>query len=155
VTYVLEKTQRVPAPLDEVFDFFARPDNLARITPGWLDFRIVAPEQRDMRQGLEIEYRVRPLLVPQKWVSRITAYDPPHRFVDEQVHGPYRRWRHLHEFEPVATGNGAVTEIRDRVDYALPFGPLGRVAHALLVRRQLESIFEHRRRVIADEFGAA
>lgn len=101
-----------------------------------------------MREGLEIEYRIRPLLVPQKWISRITVYEPPHRFVDEQVHGPYALWRHTHTFEADGTDR---TRIRDRVEYDLPLGPLGRLAHALFVRRQLEAIFDHRERVIREK----
>lgn len=150
MNYTLERTQVVPAPRDEVFDFFARPENLATITPDWLAFRIVAPDAPDMRVGLEIEYRVKPLGFPQKWVSRITSYDPPHCFVDKQVHGPYRHWRHVHEFDDAPDGG---TLIHDRVDYALPFGFFGQVAHRLLVGRQLQAIFAHRERVIRDMFG--
>lgn len=137
--YTLHRVQRVPTPLDETFRFFARPENLARITPGWLGFRIVSDDV-DMRQGLRIEYRVKPLGFPQPWISEITVYDPPHRFVDEQRKGPYRRWHHDHRFRAVAGG----TEVTDTVTYALPFGVLGRLAHRLLVRRQLECIFDHR-----------
>lgn len=138
--YTLHRVQQVATPLDETFEFFARPGNLARITPPWLAFTMVSDEA-DMRQGLRIEYRIRPLGIPQKWVSEITAYDPPHRFVDEQRSGPYARWHHEHRFRAV---NGA-TEVTDTVTYALPFGPLGRLAHALFVRRQLEAIFAYRR----------
>jgi len=144
----VERTQRVPRSLDEVFAFFAAPGNLARITPSWLGFQIVTPDV-EMRQGLTIEYRIRPLGLPQRWVSEITLWDPPRRFVDEQRRGPYRRWRHLHEFRAVEGG----TEIRDRVTYELPLGPLGRVAHALFVRRQLEAIFAYRERVVRGLFG--
>ena len=143
-SYTLERTQRVPTPLDDTFDFFSRPENLARITPPWLAFRMVS-DDADMREGLRIEYRIRPLGVPQKWVSEITAYAPPHRFVDEQVKGPYAKWHHEHVFRSVDEGPMAGgTEVTDTVTYALPFGPLGRLAHALVVRRQLESIFEYR-----------
>ena len=147
--HVLERVLRVPRPVEDVFPFFAEPGNLARITPPWLGFRIVTPGRLAMRVGLRVEYRVRPLFVPQRWESVITAWDPPRRFVDEQARGPYRYWHHLHEFR---AGPGGATEIRDRVTYALPFGPLGAVAHPL-VRRQLEAIFEHRRRVVEGMFG--
>lgn len=143
--HTLHRVQRVPTPLDETFEFFARPENLARITPPWLGFRMVSDDVR-MREGLRIEYRVRPLGVPQRWVSEITAYDPPHRFVDEQVAGPYARWHHEHRFRAVDGG----TEVTDTVTYALPFGPIGRLAHGLLVRRQLESIFDYRERTLVD-----
>jgi ligand-binding SRPBCC domain-containing protein len=139
VAYVLHRVQRVPTPLGETFEFFSRPQNLARITPAWLAFRMVSNDA-DMREGLRIEYRIRPLWIPQKWVSEITAYDPPHRFVDEQRRGPYARWHHEHSFR--ATNGG--TEVTDTVHYALPLGPLGRLAHALFVRRQLEAIFAFR-----------
>ena len=143
--HTLHRVQRVPAPLDRTFAFFSRPENLARITPPWLGFRMVSDDV-DMRPGLRIEYRVSPLGLPQKWVSEITAYDPPHRFVDEQREGPYARWHHEHRFRAVGDG----TEVTDTVTYALPLGPIGQLAHVVLVRRQLESIFEYRKRVLAD-----
>lgn len=140
----------MPAPLAETFAFFARPDNLARITPPWLAFRVVSRDD-DMRRGLRIEYRIRPLGFPQKWVSVITEYDPPHRFVDEQVEGPYALWHHDHRFRGVAGG----TEVTDTVTYALPLGPVGRLAHRLLVRRQLESIFRYREEALVRIMGSS
>lgn len=150
MAYVLERRQFVARPLDEVFAFFSEPRNLARITPRWLHFRMVCADAVGMRRGLRIHYLIRPLGVPQKWVSEITVWDPPHRFVDEQVRGPYRRWHHLHEFRAVDGG----TEVRDRVSYELPLGILGRAAHALFVGHQLRSIFDHRERTIEDVFGS-
>lgn len=137
--YVLHRVQWVPTPLAETFDFFSRPQNLARITPPWLAFRMVS-DDADMREGLRIEYRIRPFGIPRKWVSGITAYDPPHRFVDEQLRGPYAGWHHEHGFRAADGG----TEVTDTVSYALPLGPLGRLAHVLFVRRQLEAIFAFR-----------
>lgn len=147
--FVLERTQTVPRPPEAVFPFYADPRNLARITPPWLDFRIVSDGALEMCAGLRIDYRIRPLWVPQRWTSEITVWEPPHRFVDEQRRGPYRRWHHEHTFRAVGDG----TEIRDRVTYALPLGVLGRVAHAVFVRRQLEAIFAYRARVVRDLFG--
>lgn len=147
--FVLERTQTVPRPLDEVFPFYADPRNLARITPPWLGFRIVSDGPLQMRKGLRIDYRIQPLWVPQRWTSEITEWDPPNRFVDEQRRGPYRRWHHEHTFRTVDDG----TEITDRVTYALPLGPLGRLAHAVFVRRQLESIFAYRAAVVRELFG--
>lgn len=148
--YTLHRTQTVPAPLDRVFPFFAEPANLARITPAWLAFRMVDPDGVTMRKGERIEYRIRPLGFPQRWISEISAYDPPHMFVDEQRVGPYRSWHHTHVFRAVPGG----TEITDTVVYELPLGPLGRLAHALFVRRQLEGIFSHRRRIVARLFAS-
>lgn len=146
----LRRVQWVPRPLPETFAFFAEPANLARITPAWLDFRITS-DAEEMREGLRIEYRIRPLLLPMKWVSVITEYDPPVRFVDEQAKGPYRTWRHEHGFRARDGG----TEVTDAVRYALPLGPIGALAHALFVRRQLESIFDHRARTLEELLGEA
>lgn len=153
----LARTQFVPRPLEEVFAFYSDARNLARITPAWLGFSIRGSSDGDaqpdaairMREGVRIHYRVRPLGLPQRWTSEITAWEPPHRFVDEQRTGPYRRWRHIHEFRPAPGG----TQISDVVEYALPFGPLGDIAHSLLVKRQLKAIFDYRERVVASIFG--
>jgi hypothetical protein len=142
--YRLERSQTLARPLADVFPFFADPRNLAKITPPWLRFRIQSAGDLTMREGLTIEYRVSPFLVPQRWTSRITVWEPPHRFVDEQLRGPYRSWHHLHEFREV----DGQSEIVDRVSYELPLGPAGRVAHALLVRRQLEAIFDFREQAV-------
>jgi ligand-binding SRPBCC domain-containing protein len=146
--YRLERVQTVPRPPDDVFAFYADPGNLSALTPTWLGFTILTPDV-EMQEGLRIDYRVRPLGVPQRWTSVITVWDPPHRFVDEQVRGPYSRWHHLHEFRAV----GAGTEIRDTVEYRLPFGLLGRTAHWALVRHQLRAIFDYRERRIRELFG--
>lgn len=148
--YTLHRVQWLPRPPDETFEFFARPGNLARITPSWLKFRLTS-DDLGMREGLRIEYRIRPLGLPMKWVSAITAYDPPRMFVDEQVKGPYRRWRHEHRFRAVDGG----TEVTDTVRYALPFGPIGRLADTLLVRHQLKSIFDHRERILEELLGSS
>jgi ligand-binding SRPBCC domain-containing protein len=148
--YSLERHQVVPCPLDETFAFYAEPRNLARITPPWLAFRVESAGALAMRRGLRIDYTIRPLLVRQRWTSEITLYEPPHRFVDEQRRGPYASWHHLHEFAAVDGG----TRISDVVTYALPLGALGRAAHALLVRRQLEGIFAYRERRIRELLGA-
>jgi ligand-binding SRPBCC domain-containing protein len=140
--------QRVAAPRDEVFAFFARPENLAVITPPWLGFTILTPSPVPMRTGALIDYQISLGPLPLHWRTLITEHAPPFRFVDEQLAGPYSFWHHTHEFE-VADGG---TLIRDRVRYVLPLGALGRLVHALVVRRQLASIFRHRERVIADLF---
>ena len=105
-----------------------------------------------MRPGTVIDYRLRLHGVPVRWRTRIEVWDPPRRFVDVQLHGPYALWEHTHTFEP--DGDGAVV-IRDRVRYALPLGPLGRIAHAVFVRRDVERIFDHRRDAVAARLGAA
>ena len=148
--HVLEHTQHVPASLDEVFAFFARPENLAEITPRNLGFQILTPSPIPMKEGAIIDYVVSLGGVPLRWRTLITSYDPPHKFVDEQLTGPYSFWHHTHTFSALADGG---TELGDVVRYALPLGPLGDLAHTLMVRRQVEGIFQHRQQVIADRFG--
>lgn len=138
--------QFVPRPRAEVFDFFAKPENLAHLTPPWLGFRILTPSPIAMKEGALIDYVVRLGPLPTRWRTLITRYEPPALFVDEQLAGPYSFWHHTHTF---AERDGG-TLIGDHVRYALPFGPLGEAAHALAIRRQLRAIFAHRRRVLAE-----
>lgn len=144
----LSAEQVVPRPRSEVFAFFARPENLGRITPRDLRFELVSPD-REMRPGLRLDYRLRPLLsIPTRWTSEITRYDAPDAFVDVQVRGPYARWEHTHVFTDEPIGDVMGTRIIDSVRYELPFGPLGDLVDALVVRRRLSAIFSHRRRAI-------
>lgn len=142
--HALSASQFVSRPIDEVFAFFAEPRNLARITPASMAFEFLS-DDFEMRAGLEIEYRLRPLFgVPAGWRARITEYQPPTSFTDVQLAGPYRRWEHHHSFESVSGG----TVVRDRVEYELPLGPLGEIGHHWLVRSELDKIFRHRARVM-------
>ena len=141
----------VPRPRDEVFPFFADAANLERLTPPFLGFTILTPQPIAMRPGTEIDYRIRLNGIPMKWRTVIESFDPPHGFVDTQAKGPYKRWHHTHTFREVPGG----TELGDRVEYELPFGPLGRLAHAVLVKRQLTTIFEYRAKVMQELFGTA
>jgi hypothetical protein len=105
-----------------------------------------------MKEGAVIDFAVSVLGLPLRWRSLITAYEPPHRFVDEQLLGPYSFWHHTHTFRTLPGGG---TELGDIVRYAMPLGPLGELAHAVAVRRQLQGIFRHRQLVIAARFGRA
>lgn len=144
-TYRLECSMSVPVSLQEAFAFFEDPRNLARITPPWLHFRITSPEPIVMRKGAEIKYQIRWLGLPFNWKTVITQYEPPFFFVDEQATGPYAYWRHRHDFKPSEYG----ALVSDRVDYALPLGLLGRLAHGLGVRAQLQEIFDYRQNALA------
>ncbi|MBV8820614.1 MAG: SRPBCC family protein [Acidobacteriaceae bacterium] len=137
--------------LDRVFPFFENARNLAEITPGWLKFEIASKGEIHMRPGAGIEYRIRLMGVPMRWKSVITEYQPPHCFVDEQETGPYRSWRHVHIFRAVRDG----TLASDEVDYSLPFGGLGRLAHFALVRHQLLAIFRYRQAKLSRVFEGA
>ena len=145
----LYREQVVPAPVDEVFGFFAEAANLERITPPWLGFGLVGAEPIEMRTGTLIEYRLQLHRPPLRWVSRIALWQPGRTFVDVQVRGPYRVWRHRHDFEP----RGRNTVVRDHVDYALPLGPLGEFAHAAFVERDLARIFDYRRAAVTCLLG--
>lgn len=149
--HLLERAQHIPRPRREVFAFFADARNLERITPPTLRFLILTPGPIPMRGGTSIDYRLSLFGVPFGWRTLIEAFEPESRFVDTQLRGPYRRWRHTHLFEDAPGG----TLMRDRVEYELPLGPLGDLAHALAVRRQLRAIFDHRRDVIARLFPPA
>jgi hypothetical protein len=147
--YVLERTQRLPRPRHEVFDFFAAAANLQSITPAFLHFGILTPLPIRMRPGALIDYRLRLFGVPLRWRTRIDTFEPPSRFTDVQLRGPYRYWHHLHEFVEVSGG----TEMIDRVTYALPFGPFGRLVHALFVQHTLRRIFDYRRDRLQELFA--
>jgi ligand-binding SRPBCC domain-containing protein len=140
IVHRLERTQRICRPLSEVFAFFSDATNLQAITPRFLRFRIVTPTPIEMREGALIEYQLALWRVPLRWRSRISVWRPNERFVDEQTEGPYAYWHHLHEFQ----ADGDATRMRDELSYALPFGPLGDLAHALWVKRQLAGIFDYR-----------
>jgi ligand-binding SRPBCC domain-containing protein len=140
----------VPRPLEEVFAFFSDASNLELLTPSWLKFQVLTiPEV--ISTGVHIRYRLRWHGIPLHWTTEITRWNPPHDFVDIQLSGPYKLWRHTHRFEEQNGG----TLLRDNVDYALPFGPLGSLAHALQVRSNVKRIFDYRFVRIQEMFGAA
>ena len=139
----LARNTWIPRPIGEVNAFFADATNLERITPPELRFRIVSPLPIEMRAGALIDYRLALFGVPFRWRTEISCWEPPHRFVDRQLAGPYRLWVHTHEF--VAERNG--TRMRDHVEYVLPLGRLGLVGRRL-VRHQLDRIFDFREATI-------
>lgn len=145
----LDHAQEIDASLEEVFAFFSDPSNLARITPSWLRFRIHGASPAALGEGSRIEYRIRWLAFRLRWVTRITKWRAPLEFQDLQEKGPYAAWIHTHRF----SRRGDMVQMEDHVDYALPFGVLGRIVHRLAVRRQLEGIFEYRRRAIDEIFA--
>lgn len=149
VTYRLRRSQLVARPLPEVFAFFADAGNLEAITPPSLAFEILTPHPIAMRAGTLIDYRLRLFGIPFHWRTRIETFEPDVRFTDVQVRGPYRRWHHLHEFFTTADG----TQVVDTVDYVLPLGPVGALAHALFVRLTLDHIFDYRQACLAARFG--
>lgn len=138
----------VPSPPEEVFEFFSSGFNLEEITPPWLHFQVVDAPAGQLHAGAEIGYRLRLRGIPFRWRSRIAAWEPPHGFVDEQIRGPYRAWRHEHRFKAERGG----TRCEDHVRYEPPGGVL---ADRLFVRREVERIFAYRKQRIEELFGAA
>lgn len=135
----------VSRPRPEVWAFFADPHNLEAITPDFLRFRVDTPAPVPTASGTLIEYRLSLGGIPFRWRTRLEDVAPGRSFVDVQLRGPYRSWRHLHTFDDAPGG----TRVGDRVEYELPLGALGELAHAALVRRTLRRIFDHRARRIA------
>lgn len=140
--------QWLPRPRAEVFPFFADAANLQAITPPWLDFRILTPGPIAMRPGTLIDYRLKLRGFPIRWRTQITVWEPPFRFVDRQLKGPYRQWVHEHSFEEKDGG----TLCRDRVDYAVPGGAL---VNRIFVQRDVETIFAYRREQLERLFPPA
>jgi len=149
--HTLRRVQVLPYPLERVFEFFRSPGNLSRITPPGMGFRIITPQPVIMKEGALIDYTIRLLGIPLHWTTMITAYDPPHLFVDQQIRGPYSFWHHTHSFREVDGG----TEMTDTVCYVLPGWVLGDIVHAILVKRQLKGIFDYREKVIPSVFSGA
>lgn len=143
--YQLRAEIWLPRPCEEVFEFFADAFNLETITPPLLRFHVETPRPISMQVGALIDYRLRLHGIPLRWRTEITGWDPPFSFVDEQVWGPYRLWRHRHAFVEQDGG----TLMTDEVDYAVPGGP---VVHALAVEGDVRRIFEFREQKMQELF---
>lgn len=140
-THLLERSQSVGVPVERAFAIYGDTLNLEPMTPPWLHFHVTNAGPVTMEPGALLTYRLRLHGVPIRWTTRIESWDPPTRFVDTQLRGPYARWEHTHDFEPDGSGG---TIVRDRVRYAIPYGQLGGLAHVLFVQRDLERIFDYR-----------
>ncbi len=147
--YVLERSLFIPRPRKEVFAFFSNAENLERITPAFLNFHILTPRPIVMVAGTIIDYELRLYEIRFRWRTLIETFDPISSFADVQLSGPYKRWHHRHEFTDVPGG----TQMRDRVDYDLPFGTIGAIAHTLFVHRCVNRIFDYRNATITEIFA--
>lgn len=147
-TFWLRTELWLPRGRDEIFQFFADPRNLDRLTPSWLQFRILSPTGIAMSKGTLLDYRLRIHGVPIRWQSEISSWNPPDRFVDRQTKGPYSLWLHEHTF---AAHNGG-TLVGDNVEYAVPGGA---IVQKLLVAPDIARIFSYRHRVLQELFNPA
>ncbi len=149
--YSLHRIQLLPISIERAWEFFSNPKNLPLIRPPSLGFKITSEVPEKMYPGMITTYTVTPLFgIPVSWVTEITQVLEPHLFVDEQRFGPYRFWHHKHLFREIKNG----VETQDIVHYALPLGPLGRILNDLIVKHELEKIFNYRRQVLEEMFGA-
>jgi ligand-binding SRPBCC domain-containing protein len=149
--YHLKRVQTLSISQQDAWDFFSSPANLALITPDYMKFRIIYTSGQDtMYAGQIIRYKVNIFpKIPVSWTTEITHVDEPYRFVDEQRSGPYSLWHHQHHFREVEGG----LEMTDDIHYSLPLGFLGKLAHELFVKKQLNRIFDYRKKVLDSRFG--
>ncbi len=148
--YRLHTKQNLPISVDHAWDFLSDPKNLKTITPDYMGFHILSGADRAMFAGQIIQYIVTPILgIKTKWVTEITHVIDKHYFVDEQRFGPYALWHHKHFIKAIDGG----VEMEDIIDYKLPFGILGQLAHPLLVKPKLNEIFNYRRQKLEELFG--
>jgi hypothetical protein len=146
--YSLDSEEWVAPPIERVFEFFSHAGNLQQLTPPWLDFQITKlPEI--MKVGALIEYALRVHALPMHWASKITEWNPPYRFVDVQLKGPFALWKHEHQF----TSERGGTIIGDKVAYSLPLGFAGAAIHWAFVRRDIQNIFNYRAKRTKEVFG--
>jgi ligand-binding SRPBCC domain-containing protein len=148
-TYTLSFEQQVARPRPEVFDFFSRAENLEVLTPPWLNFKILDVKPQPVRRGTLINYSLRVHGISLRWTSEIVEWEPPDHFVDLQLRGPYKLWRHEHRFEERDGG----TLISDTINLALPLGLLGQLAYKIKVKSDIEEIFTFRKEKIRALFG--
>ena len=150
--YSIKSTQHIPIPLNEAWDFFSSPNNLAKITPPEMGFVITSDkiDGQKMYAGQIIQYIVTPILgIKTKWVTEITHVVDKSYFVDEQRFGPYALWHHKHFIKEIPGG----VEMEDIVDYKVPMGILGQLVHPFLVQPKLNEIFEYRRKKLIELYG--
>lgn len=148
--YQLQRIQQLSCDVDTAWQFFSSPHNLARITPPAMDFHLLSELNSDgIYEGMLIDYRIRPIFkIACRWRTIIKDIVYGQCFTDMQLRGPYRYWKHVHQF----TANDKGVLMEDSVSYMLPYGLIGNAAHALFVRRKLNSIFDYRYRVLEDLF---
>jgi ligand-binding SRPBCC domain-containing protein len=148
---IFEDEFLVDVSIDQVFDFFSKAENLEKITPPFLKFKIMTKKPINLKQGTIIDYKLNLRKVPFKWKTKITAWDPPYKFEDTQVKGPYKQWIHTHTFKQTEIG----TMIKDRIEYRSPGWIFEPIINKLFVRPDIEKIFKYRREQFQRYFNSA
>ena len=150
--YSIKRTQHLPVSVEEAWEFFSSPNNLQKITPPDMSFMITSDKKDGERMyaGQIITYIIKPMFgIPVKWMTEITHVKEGEYFIDEQRCGPYKLWHHRHSFQKTATG----VEMYDEVNYVLPMGIIGSIAHRLFIRKRIEYIFDYRREILKSMFS--
>ena len=150
-TYNLKFEQFIDLPIEDVFNFFSKPENLSLITPPRLKFDILTPTPLQMKEGQLIEYTIRIFGKKIRWTTLITEYTPNKMFIDQQLSGPYSMWHHTHNFKKL---NDNETLIEDIVVYSVPYSFIGGLIHSLYIKRDLEKIFSYRSKKIKEIFNS-
>jgi ligand-binding SRPBCC domain-containing protein len=145
-TYRFKTRLLLPVPRARLFEFFAEPGNLERITPPWLRFEMITSPTAAIKSGTLLDYRLRLRGIPMRWQSEITVWEPPSRFIDRQTRGPYSLWVHEHTF----TERDGVTVVGDNVEYGVPGG---KIVQKFLVAPELERIFKYRHKILEALFN--
>ena len=146
--YTIEQEQIIDKKIEDVFPFFIKPENLSMLTPSWLKFNIKKKSSDQMAENAVFVYTIKFHNIPMYWKTKITKYEPPYDFVDEQLRGPYKKWIHTHTFEE----KGNSTIMRDKVEYDLYGWFLKSIIHKLFVEKSVKKIFEYRKRVLGEYF---
>ncbi|OGB65303.1 MAG: hypothetical protein A2Y94_01305 [Caldithrix sp. RBG_13_44_9] len=147
-SYFFSTTSHLENPIEEIFQFFSNAENLSRVTPPHLKFEILTSLPIEMKKGTLIEYRLKIHHLPVYWQTEITVWEPPFRFVDVQLKGPYRKWVHEHKFEKMRAG----TQMTDLVEYALPGGPFAPIINKIFVGKDIKKIFSFRGNIFREIF---
>jgi ligand-binding SRPBCC domain-containing protein len=151
-TYLFKFEQNLPIPLAETWDFFTSPLNLAKLTPPQMRFKVTSPYDANTKvyEGMIVTYKITPLLgIKMNWMTEITHVKDQEYFVDEQRFGPYALWHHEHHFKEIKGG----VQMTDILNYAIPYGIIGRLSHKLLVGKEIKKIFDYRAKAINEMFG--
>lgn len=148
--YQIKTKQKLPISVDKAWEFLSNPKNLKEITPKYMNFRILSGADRSIFAGQIIQYKVTPMLgISTKWVTEITHVKDKEYFVDEQRFGPYALWHHKHFIKKIDGG----VEMEDIIDYKIPFGIIGQIAHPIIVKNKLKQIFKYRENKLKELFG--